>query len=443
MKKVFKRLDLDRYLIEYFTFWGQEPTLTLHLITEHLDDWFKFFPNIKHIDFSTNGMDFPERIVDFVKRVDELTTQDDFELEIQFSYDGNYSTNNIRNANNERIFQTISTVIDGLNKIRFNHIRVSIQLHGVLSGALIHQLDTVDKVYNYYKELDDFGYQVSLLNLNRSVDINPSVSICPENPRDGSVDDRIEYEAFLQRLINIDISKFHDRRVPVGIIMGYRHIYENALEDLRGFTGEDRPLTIEEVLQLVVDRNEEVIKVLSQNNFCSGNFSELKLLYDGTMMSCQNYMFDLNPDDIRDDKDIDSQSRKDIINRKAACINLLTATDEEINKVIYKYNLYKTASFPFMFQATLNELQMLNECGQLNSVYKYDYRKLLRLAFISTRIFACHYNNLISSGNELLRSVGTLRVASALFNYTDRENNWLLPEEYWNDDKLFEQGVYN
>ena len=111
--------------------------------------------------------------------------------------------------------------------------------------------------------------------------------------------------------------------------------------------------------------------------------------------------------------------------------------------MFYKYNLFKTTSFPFMFQTILNEYQMLNECGQLNSVYKYDYNKLLHLAFITTKNLACTYNNLVSTGSELLRSVGTLRISSALYNYVDRENNWVLPKEYWDDDRYTEQGVYN
>ena len=66
VKGIFKRLNLDRYKIECFTLWGQEPTLTLHLLTDHLEDWFNYFPNINHIDYSTNGMDFPERTVNFI-----------------------------------------------------------------------------------------------------------------------------------------------------------------------------------------------------------------------------------------------------------------------------------------------------------------------------------------------------------------------------------------
>lgn len=443
VKKIFKRLNIDRYQIENFGFWGQEPTLTLHLITEHLEDWFKFCPNINAIDFSTNGMDFSERIVDFIKKVDEVTSQDEIRISLQFSYDGNYSTNNIRNANNEKIYNTISKVINELNKVKFNHVNTTIHLHGVLSGALINQLNTMEKVYNYYKELDNFGYSLGELVINRNIELNTSVSVCPEHPRDGSVDERIEYESFLQRVINIDVSNFHDPHLPVSIISGYRQIYESALNDLSHFSNQNGPISIEEALELVKNGNEEVIRRLSIDNFCGGNFGELKLLYDGTVMACQNYMFDINPINIKNDGTIDTQSRKDLMTRGNSCVNLITASDEKIEKLFYKYNLFKSASFPFMFQATLNEYQMLNECQQLNSVYKYDYSKLLRLTFITVKNLACSYNNLVSSGSELLRSIGTLRISSALYNYVDRENGWILPEENWNDRRFLDQGVYN
>lgn len=430
VKGIFKRLSLDRYKIECFTLWGQEPTLTLHLLTDHLEDWFNYFPNINHIDYSTNGMDFPERTVNFIKKVDELANNE-LALEVQFSYDGTYSTNNIRNANNEKIFETASTVIKELNKIKFHNVNVSIQLHGVLSGALIHELNTTQKVHDYYKDLDNFGFELADINLNQRVEVNSSVSICPENPRDGSVDERIEYESFLQRIVNIDVSDFHDPHLPVSIIIGYRHLYEEVFSDLHGFTGEDRPITPQELMRLVMEGNQEAITVASRNNFCSGNFNELKLLYDGTMMSCQNFMFDLDGNNVKDDGTIGAQLRKDTRRTKTDCINLLTDSEEDINKVIYKYNMYKTHSFPFMFQATVNTLQMLNECNQLNSIYKYNPDKLLRLALIATKIDACTYNNFISSGSALLRSVGTLRTQSALFMYVDRENNLLKPEEEW------------
>lgn len=60
-------------------------------------------------------------------------------------------------------------------------------------------------------------------------------------------------------------------------------------------------------------------------------------------------MFDINPINIKDDGTIDTQSRKDLMTRGNSCVNLITASDEKIEKLFYKYNLFKSASFPFMF----------------------------------------------------------------------------------------------
>jgi len=62
-------------------FWGQEPTLTLHLITKHLQDWFETYPNIRSLMFSTNTMAYPERIIDFIVKLDSILTKP-FELTV-------------------------------------------------------------------------------------------------------------------------------------------------------------------------------------------------------------------------------------------------------------------------------------------------------------------------------------------------------------------------
>jgi len=70
VKEVLKKLSSPRSKIKCIDFWGQEPTLTLNYLTDNLEDWLKAFPNWNKTMFSTNGMAFGNKIVDFIFKLD-------------------------------------------------------------------------------------------------------------------------------------------------------------------------------------------------------------------------------------------------------------------------------------------------------------------------------------------------------------------------------------
>ena len=107
-----KYFKIPRTNIKEIGFWGQEPTLTIKYFTQNIKDWLTAFPSLYRISFSTNGMDFGEDLFEFLKGIDENTNKP-FEVRIQVSYDGEYSTNNIRNANN---IQIVNNLLKMLNK---------------------------------------------------------------------------------------------------------------------------------------------------------------------------------------------------------------------------------------------------------------------------------------------------------------------------------------
>ena len=73
-KKAFDKLEVPYSQISKIELWGQEPTLTLHLLTKHLEDWFATYPSVTNMMFSTNTMAYPERIIDFVLKLDSILT---------------------------------------------------------------------------------------------------------------------------------------------------------------------------------------------------------------------------------------------------------------------------------------------------------------------------------------------------------------------------------
>jgi hypothetical protein len=53
------------------------------------------FPNLERLFFSTNGVAFPDRIVNLIKKVDSIVNKT-FKFELQFSYDGAKATKESR-----------------------------------------------------------------------------------------------------------------------------------------------------------------------------------------------------------------------------------------------------------------------------------------------------------------------------------------------------------
>jgi hypothetical protein len=95
--------------------------------------------------FSTNSIAHSDRIIDFAKKIDEITDHP-FILSVQFSYDGDESTNEIRYADSSIIYKNIVYVITELNKINFKHTSIKLYFHGVISLDLLNRLDSYEKM---------------------------------------------------------------------------------------------------------------------------------------------------------------------------------------------------------------------------------------------------------------------------------------------------------
>ena len=67
---------------------------------------------------------------------------------IQFSYDGDYSTDNVRRANSKVVYNNLKYLIETLNTIHFDNITIALNTHGVISNELINYFN------NNYKEIE-------------------------------------------------------------------------------------------------------------------------------------------------------------------------------------------------------------------------------------------------------------------------------------------------
>ena len=379
-----------------------EPTLSLPYFNEHFEDWIKTFPNLKTIEYSTNGMGNVESVIELAKLIDQYVDQEIW-YKVQFSYDGIYSTNNIRHANDKIIKQSITKFMDYLNSTgSFKHMKIELSFHGVTSFEMIKMLDTPDKIHDYFKEVDEFAYTFVDYNTNPDVYVFKKVSMNIESPYDGSAVDGINLANFIRMCQAVNWS---DMRTPdpetygldtIGIVAMVREAICSSIRR-DGGPGETY-MDYKDVLADVLDDPEHIPFVLQNMNYCGNNRSELKIMWDGTLVNCQNHMFEIDPENLTNDGTVSTQAKIERARTKYF-LNPLTATDEEIDKNLYLFRKCNQNGFLFTYNEVLNLMYLLAKSHQIDHSYLYDKDKTMRHAFILTMIFACSYNNIIKTGS--------------------------------------------
>jgi hypothetical protein len=132
--------------------------------------------------FSTNTIAHVDRIYDFIVALDKHCKEPQFNFNLQFSYDGDYGTNNLRKGSSSVIHDNIVWLIEKLNNTHLNKVRIRINHHGVLSLDLLQRLQTPDDIINYSNHMTDWGREFNLLNHNKNVYTTDEVDIALENP---------------------------------------------------------------------------------------------------------------------------------------------------------------------------------------------------------------------------------------------------------------------
>lgn len=412
-KKVLNRLGQSPDQIRIFSFWGQEPTLTLHHITEHFEDWFKTYPNLENIMFSTNSMAYGERIVDFIKKIDE-TVNHPFCLDLQLSYDGDESTNEIRYADSSIIYNNIAYIINEVNKLNLTHLQVHMRFHGVVSMDLLNRLDNAEKIMKYHKNLYRYSAELSKLNTNKNVEVEAVVGLAIENPLDASSEEGIKLANFVNISKRLSLEYFKDCRAhPVGPIDTFLLQYKRLEQDVlnRPFCKRNNIHNLNELLNRM--GHDEAFKkmvyhALNPMLYCGGAYGELKLMYDGTMPGCQNSIYDTNLDFLPTDDSLKTQVKRSLVSH-GYYINPITASDEEIQSYLDLFLTCKERSLEFIHKTLLNRMMWMVKLNQIDPSYR-DPNKLLEHSFLLAIFNCCSYNNQVTTGSIFLRHNGIIRI---------------------------------
>lgn len=401
---VLKKINSSPQYIQNIEFWGQEPTLTLDLFTLNLENWIKPFPNLKSILFSTNGKSYPEKIIDFLKTMD-LYAKKEIKITIQFSYDEEYSNQNLRQVDSSIITKNIQYIISQLNNINFSKIKIDFVFHSVISKNLINTLQDMNSVNNYCTNLFEWPKQFILTNKNPNLHIFENIGFGIEVPIEASQEDGINFTNFYRMVKYCNYNQTHNN-IVIKCIKGIFTRTENNI--LKKYSNKDNNTLLDILKNINYDK--DLQKDLSLGySYCGANYCELKIMYDGTLLNCQNQIYDTNINFLnKDNYFIYSVKKSEKQHNKI--LNPLFATEEEIQQLFLTYKTIKENNFKLMYNNALNLIYILAKCHQIDQTYLTDKAKLLRHGFFIAKYNNCAYNKFIKTGNSIFINAGTIRL---------------------------------
>lgn len=415
------RCEQSPKTVDSIAFWGQEPTLTLHIMAEHLQEWFEVFPNWSNCMFSTNSIDHMDRIIAFIAAAEQHTKQPIFRLDLQLSYDGEYSTEKFRGADASKIHNNVTYLITELNKLKLDKVTVHLNFHGVLSMELLKDLSNLDALYQHAFAAKKWGEEFQKLNTNKNVLIpTRGIDLGIENPVNASIDDGIRLRNFGDLSKRIPLKELYPELTShnyeqMGPVTLHESLYGGAamiLERFVEFCDNHRIPNLRELVHLIAENEQartDLFTMLNMALYCGNGVAELKFLWDGTLVNCQNHIYETKADLLPIDNNDLVASVKRSLALHDYFINPLTATDYELDRYFDLFHSCKYSSFEFVYRTTITLMQFLVETGQIDESYK-NTEKLLAHALIVSTLNCCSYNNQVTTGSLFVRPTGFIRL---------------------------------
>ena len=411
---ILHRLNQSTQQITNIAFWGQEPTLTLNYITDDLSRWFEYFPNWKYSFFSTNTIAHMDRILDFIKAMDEKCKVDEFFMSIQFSYDGDYSTNNLRKGSSSAIHDNIQWLIQELNKTHLKKVKLTIMHHGVMSLDLIDRLQTPQEIADYSNHMFDWGREFNSLNNNKNVYTSDEVDIALENPVEASSMQGLKLASLCSISNRLNPLKKHSFIAKAGSVdpvnalyKGYFTPFDCVTDTLHRYDFNNLDECLDEIIKNPALRN-DIYNSFNHILYCGNGNAELKIMWDGTLVNCQNHMFETKADLIHDTNELSGAVKKGLATHNYF-VNGLTASEQDLDKYFSLFFNCKNTSFDFTFQNVVTLMNFLVITNQIDPSYR-DRRKLVKHSLLLTIVGCCSYNNQVMTGSIFMRHTGYLRL---------------------------------
>lgn len=414
VKEVLSVLNQSSRNIDTIAFWGQEPTLTLDLITNDLPHWFEVFPNWGGSFFSTNTVDYIDKIYDYICAVDKYTPQH-FEIRIQFSYDGDYGTTTARGTSESIIYNNIRTLLEKLNNTTLKNVQCVFNFHGVISQDLIMHMQNPEELINYYQNMLNCDHFFEQYNRNNKVWCSNSVDLALETPLNTSSYFGTVLTSVLKTSgrLNANIFKVTSSKGEYGSLVdrlseGAYVVFDMIIKALREELNTDN---LNDAINLMIQDpvyKKELFKQINPICYCGTGIGELKIMYDGTLVNCQNHIYDLDLNELPIEHSVEALTKRELVKHKYF-VNPLTDSEKELERYFYIFDTINFHSLDFMFHEIIMIMKILLFTRQIDDSYK-DELKLIKHSLLIAIFNTCSYNQQIMTGSICLHPMSDVRL---------------------------------
>lgn len=427
-KKILKRLKQKPGQIKKIEIWGQEPTLILPYFTKNFKEWYDYFYNIERIMFSTNAMtpNFVDIIYEYIMEIVQHTNSQ-ITLEIQVSYDGLFGEEDVRGGNRETILQNLLELNEKLNQTFLDNVNVFIFFHGVLSLELMSKLDSFYNIDLFFQDISNFTKKIYNSSFNKNVRYGPYTLQC-QNSTINSIEDGLLLQSCCERIhkvISINHYEYFDFFPYLGDFkVSLIGNLAQCIADNMSINGYD---TIQEYASdFFMNPSMQCIEK-EITGYCGSFTHDLKILYDGTVLSCQNYMFDSFKTKDQFKNTIEDQINYYSVNEGPHSLNFLTASDEEIDKILYfAHTLSNNNLIGSQTHILANLMFQMASCDLIDGSYKNNLRKIETHAFILSHLNSCYYALNSATGSSIMHGISDIKLlCNGIMDLIENEINIL------------------
>lgn len=397
-----KRLETAPQQINAIQIWGQEPTLIIHYLTEHWEDWILAFPNLDYFMFSTNGMEHMDDLYDFITTVDKYATNP-FTVSIQFSYDGIYGTEVARGGKSNIIKNNLTYLIKKLNGYKLKNVHLDLQGHGVYSLDLAKWLINFENADSYLTSIDDL-INAAYNNIANGQVAWGGYALQFQTGGTHSTEDGLIYANSLRHLTYLQNRDSYEYfyQSPGAFVQ----ILGGTIRNLCDIFMESDCQTFDEFVNMFINTPD---MEFPGDLHCSTTLQDLKIMYDGTVLMCQNDIYNSQAEDDEFPMTISGQSHKYHLNHYNK-VNFITASDEEIQRYIdYIYDIRYYGSH-FVHHSLCNLMYLMAQVGQIAPSYQYNFNKIKRHAFLMMFLDSCFHSTIGATGSTFLRDINIIRL---------------------------------
>lgn len=244
-------------------------------------------------------------------------------------------------------------------------------LHGVVSFDLIKHLNgDMEKIKAYWEEGIKTAASMPALCWNKNVDVGGNFSIAEEVPYRCSTEEALDYYDFLLKSSAVG-----------GSLQGLEFLSSQWSRILNNEFGEKGTESLDSIIDWLnsvassdnLEGMDLVTRKLTNGFYCGTGVSELKIMWDGTLVTCQNSVFETTKDFINKDVNIMNEVKRSWVD-KGFFINPITATPEEIKKYKYLFMVGRKSTFWHTFNTNIVKLHYLSICGQVSRSYARDLK---------------------------------------------------------------------